>query len=367
MANIKALSAVFTSATLLLLSLDKKVDAATFNPSPAFKNVASYTTTLTTTNDIADIYFPNPSNRKTDNYSFPVALLLQGFNVDKSDYSNFASIVASYGFVVVVPNSRRTLPIPLQPLFGDKGLFTKTSLINDVLAQIKIENSNPASPIAGIVNTEKLGLLGHSAGGAVGLSAIANICLPFICEDSFNRPKELVAGAFFGANLRNQVTQEFIPIKNSGIPTALLQGNLDSIALPFRAERTYDNIQIPPKALVTILGANHYGITNSNNPLGPVPDSNTPTIAQDVAVETVARWSGLFLRASILNDRDAFNYVYSTGDNIDPNVTVMSVAKPIPEPATLTGLLMLGITGAVTLKINRYSLQSRKPNVCDRS
>lgn len=213
MANIKALSAVFTSATLLLLSLDKKVDAATFNPSPTFKNVASYTTTLTTTNDIADIYFPNPSNRKTDNYSFPVALLLQGFNVDKSDYSNFASIVASYGFVVVVPNSRRTLPQPLQPLFGDKGLFTQTSLLNDVLAQIKIENSNPVSPIAGIVNTEKLGLLGHSAGGAVGLSAIANICLPFICEDSFNRPKELVAGAFFGANLRNQVTQEFIPIK----------------------------------------------------------------------------------------------------------------------------------------------------------
>ncbi len=64
MANIKALSAVFTSATLLLLSLDKKVDAATFNPSPAFKNVTSYTTTLATTNDVADIYFPNPSNQK---------------------------------------------------------------------------------------------------------------------------------------------------------------------------------------------------------------------------------------------------------------------------------------------------------------
>jgi hypothetical protein len=40
----KALSVVFTSATLLLLSLDNKVDAATFNPSPIFKNVESYTT-----------------------------------------------------------------------------------------------------------------------------------------------------------------------------------------------------------------------------------------------------------------------------------------------------------------------------------
>jgi Chlorophyllase len=353
-ANIKALSVVLTSATLLLLSLDNKVDAATFNPSPTFEDVASYTTTLTTTNDIADIYFPNPSNRKTGNYSFPVALLLQGFNVDKSDYSNFASIVARYGFVVVVPNSLRTLPIPLQPIFGDTGLFPQTSQINDVLAQIKIENSNPVSPIAGIVNTQKLGLLGHSAGGAVGLSAIANICLPFICEGSFSRPSELVAGAFFGTSLRNQITQEFIPINNSGIPTALLQGNLDSIALPFRAQRTYDNIQTPPKALVSILGANHYGITNSNNPPGPVPDSNTPTIAQDIAVETVARWSGLFLRASILNDRDAFSYVYSTGDASDPNVTVMSVAKPIPEPSTVLSLVVLGISGAVTLRVHRY-------------
>jgi hypothetical protein len=82
-----------------------------------------------------------------------------------------------------------------------------------------------------------------------------------------------------------------------------------------------------------------------------------------LAVETVSRWSGLFLRASILNDRDAFNYIYSTGDNIDPNVTVMSVAKPIPEPATFTGLLMLGITGAVTFKINKYSLPLRKGRI----
>ncbi|HAZ44527.1 MAG TPA: alpha/beta hydrolase [Cyanobacteria bacterium UBA11371] len=354
MTNIKALSIVFTSASLLLLSPNNKAGAVTFNPAPIFEDVASYTTTISANNDIADIYFPNPPNLQTGNYSFPVALLLQGFNVDKSDYSNFASIVARYGFVVVVPNSFRTLPPPLQPVFGNTALFPQISQIDAVLAQIKIENSNPVSPVAGIVNTEKLGLLGHSAGGAVGLSAIANICLPFICDGSFSRPKELVAGAFFGANLRNQLTGEFIPINNSGIPTALLQGNLDSIALPVRAQITYDNIQTPPKALVSILGANHYGITNSNNPRGPVPDSNAPTIAQDVAVETVARWSGLFLRASILDDKNAFNYVYSTGDATDPNVTVVSVAKPVPEPANELGLLVLGVSGAVTLKIHKY-------------
>lgn len=62
----------------------------------------------------------------------------------------------------------------------------------------------------------------------------------------------------------------------------------------------------------------------------------------------------MFLRASILDDKDAFNYVYSTGDTTDPNVTVVSVAKPVPEPANELGLVVLGVGGAVTLKIHKY-------------
>ncbi|MDF5717476.1 MAG: alpha/beta hydrolase, partial [Rhizonema sp. NSF051] len=110
----------------------------------------------------------------------------------------------------------------------------------------------------------------------------------------------------------------------SRISVALLKGTLDGIIPPFLTDATYDNIQNPPKTLISLTGANHYGITNSNNPLGPFPDSNTPTILQDVVIETLARWSGLFLRASILNDQDAFNYVYFTGARCDPNVTVIS-------------------------------------------
>jgi len=355
MTNFRALS-VSAGISLIIWGMGETANAADLRNAPLFNNVSSYNTTITANNDLADIYFPNPSDLRTGNYSFPVALLLQGFNVNKSDYSQFASIVASYGFVVVVPNSVRTLPQPLQPFFGTTGLFPQISQINAVLAQIRTENSNQSSPVAGVVNTQKLGLLGHSAGGAVGLSAIANICLPFICEGSFSRPNELVAGAFFGANLRNQITQEFIPINNTGIPIALLQGTLDSIGLPERAQRTYDNIQTPPKALVSILGANHYGITNSNNPTGPVPDSNSPTIPQDVAVETVARWSALFLRASVFNDRDAFDYVYSTGDALDGNVTVISQVQPVPEASSTTGLVMFGAAGAF-LGVRKRKLQ----------
>ncbi len=50
--------------------------------------------------------------------------------------------------------------------------------MNDVLAQMKLEDADATSPIFEIVDTEKLGLLGHSLGGYAGLAAIQNINRP---------------------------------------------------------------------------------------------------------------------------------------------------------------------------------------------
>jgi dienelactone hydrolase len=320
--NIKTLSIVCSS--VLFVSISEVVKAGKFNPAPLFKDVGVYTTTIATDNNSADIYFPKPSNLKTGTYSFPVALLLQGGLVDKSNYSNYAKLVARYGFVVVIPNSKRVVP--------ERGevLAPRTNQIDTVLQQIKVENTNPNSPVVGKVNTEKVGLLGHSLGGAVGLSAIGNLCVAStLCpSSSFKRPKQIVAGVFFGANLRDQ-NDVFLKIDNDKVPIALLQGNLDGRALPFRATRTYNNIQNPPKALINIIGANHFSITNITNPPGAIPDSQKATLANDVAIETIGRWSGLFLRASILNDKDAFNYIYFTGDVTDSNVTVQSQSKKV--------------------------------------
>ncbi len=357
MPNFKALSVALAGASLIVLSKTKTATATTFNPSPLFTDVTSYTTNIPAINGVADIYFPSPSNLKTGNYSFPIALLLQGANVDKSDYSNYANTVAGYGFVVVVPNNERTLPP------ATSGLFAETSQINVVLTQMRTENSLSNSPIAGIVNTEKLGLLGHSFGGSVGLSTIADVCLPRFCSSPTSLPTEVVAGAFYATGLArtpNVLPVEYIPINNFGIPAALLKGTLDGVVPPFVTDDTYENIQNPPKTLITLTGANHYGITNTNNPSGPFPDRNTPTIPQDVAIETLARWSGLFLRASILDDKDAFNYVYFTGDAGDANVTVISQTKPIPEPSSTVTLLGMGIIGVGITQLRQRTNQHQK-------
>ncbi len=333
----------FISAAFVIVETCPLTATANFAPKPLYKRTASYKTAIPNTNgklDETDIYYPILSD--TSSKALPVALLLQGALVDKSDYSNYASIIASYGFIVIVPNRLRSIGESKQ-----KRLLAETSQIDNVLNFVNGQKSHPTSPISSILDTDKLVLLGHSFGGAVGLSAIGDLCQPKLCKDEFTRPEELVAGVFFGTNLRDRSSGNFIPIDNDGIPIALIQGDLDGVALPERAFQTYQSIQNSPKALITIKGTNHYGITNGDSQR----DLLRPNLDQKIATETIALWSALFLRGTILNDEAAYDYVLHTGDAVDRNVTVL----------TLPRLKASGILGSQSLRsviITRFAVVS---------
>lgn len=339
----KQSSVAIVGAVTITLGLELPAVAATFNPDPLFDSVASYSTTISRSEggaDAADIYYPVLSDTVPNENSLPIALFLQGALVDKSDYSNFASTVARYGFVVVVPNHIKTATSPMGSVTG---FIAEQQQVNDVLTYMVAEDSNPSSPVTGLLDSSNLVLLGHSFGGAVGLAATQDICVPVLCTEQFDRPNELKGGAFYGTNfLLGQSSGAIPPIDNDGIPTALVQGSRDSVATPAESEATYAQIQDPPKALITVLGANHYGITNEDN---PIREPVRPTLEQDVATETIARWSALFLRGTVLNDSEAFNYVFNTGDALNQNVSVVSVAKPVPESTSIVSLLALGAIG----------------------
>jgi pimeloyl-ACP methyl ester carboxylesterase len=315
--------------------------ASPFNPAPLYETTLNYTTTIPTTGsltgfDFTDIYSPQSSDPSA---TFPIALMLQGALVDKADYSNFASQISRYGFVVAVPNHLRTFPPLPFP-----ALFPVQELVNDVLGFMKAENLNPLSPIKGKVDVTKMGLLGHSFGGSVGLGAIQGDCFPTLCTTEFTRPEELKAGIFYGARFGDQDPLSPVPpIFNDGIPTGLIGGTFDGVIPLNKVLETYNQIQDPPKVLVSVIGANHYGITNEDN---PQRDPMRPTLSQEVATETIARWSALFLRAHVQGDAGAFDYVYNTGDVQDENVMVLSAR--VPEPSATWGIFILGMGSAVS-------------------
>ncbi|MGL5873281.1 MAG: alpha/beta hydrolase family protein [Xenococcaceae cyanobacterium] len=306
-------------------------DNISLTSDPLYNRVDRYTTTISATGDPADIYYPVVSNAIDKDLEFPIALMLQGALVDKADYSNFATQVASYGFVVVVPNRERTAIGPRG--LTATGFFAEQDQVNDILEQMVVEDNNPASPAVKIVDTEKLGLLGHSFGGYVGLASIQDICVPGVCSGDFNRPPELMAGIFYGTNFRNPPEAgEFVPIDNQNIPTGLIAGSLDGVSDFGEVEATYNQIQDSPKTLITVEGANHYGITNQDN---LVRDTNRPTLDQTTATETIARWSGLFLRAHLQGDTGALDYIYNTGDALDPNASAIGQLQLMPESVFL--------------------------------
>jgi predicted dienelactone hydrolase len=245
--------------------------------------------------------------------------------VDKQSYSSYASTLARYGFVVVVPNHQRSAT---NPATGETltGLLAEQSQVNQVLDFANRLDSDVDSPLYGRIDTERMAVVGHSFGGFAGLGAIQNICVPGVCSEEFERPEELMAGVVYGTSFQTPPDSgEFPPIANENIPVALIAGTADGVAQPTEVTSTYAQVQSPPKLFAAIAGANHYGITNENSDRDP----SLPTVDQAVANNAIARWSGLFLRAHLLDDAAAYDYVYTTGDALDGQVATTSRPRPL--------------------------------------
>jgi hypothetical protein len=103
----------------------------------------------------------------------------------------------------------------------------------------------------------------------------------------------------------------------------LIQGTHDGQALPADADATYAAVTHPPKAYVSIAGANHYGICDENNPSGAQVDPNAPPLAQALATDRVGRWSAYWMLAHLLDNSRAIATIEAAGVD-DPYVTVWS-------------------------------------------
>ncbi|MFN7677636.1 MAG: alpha/beta hydrolase family protein [Cyanobacteriota bacterium] len=247
--------------------------------------------------DWADVYLPVAAKRR------PVALVLQGANVDKGHYATFAALLARHGFVVVVPNHWRTSP-PL-PLVGRRMLLADQRQIPAALAALEQLNGTAPPPLRGEIDIQRLVVVGHSMGGLAGVEALANRCRFPLCMGTFARPKELRGGVFVGTDLRGHGGVAVAPIDTNGLPVALIRGSRDGVSKAEDVEATWRQLRTPRRALLTIKGANHFALTTSGQPVNPPglppihPDPNPATVPQRETLERIARWSGAFLREAV--------------------------------------------------------------------
>jgi hypothetical protein len=110
---------------------------------------------------------------------------------------------------------------------------------------------------------------------------------------------------------------KFMGVNTRGIPVLYINGDRDGKAIPADTLTTFrEKTSGGPKALATVRGANHYGITDINNPPGGDSDPSAPTLPQKQANLSIARLSSMFLRAYLYNDAAARNYI-STGEGRD--------------------------------------------------
>lgn len=274
-----------------------------------------------TNQDAADVYAPWVGHRRRDRHAdrFPLLAVLQGANVDKQQYSTLGTELARHGFVVVVPNHFRRfdgIPFPV--------LFSEVEVVTAVYDSLLAADMDPDSPLFGIIDTTRMGVVGHSLGGRVGLEALAGVCSINLCsaydvtndadadgfdDDGFEPPAALQTGAFYGTNLVNFVGG----LDDLDVAAAaLVQGSLDGIATPAEAAASYPLLE-PPSALITVNGANHYGVCDDNNPPDALPDFSQPTLEQRVGNLAIARWTSFWLQAQLLDDPRAQRWLYTIG------------------------------------------------------
>ncbi len=227
----------------------------------------------------------------------PSVVLLQGANVDKSQYSRFASALASEGFHVIIQNVRRSVPGVPEP-----GFFSLEETVTDAFARLKRENVDPASQLYQRVRTDRLAVVGHSFGGMAALLAVDGRCAAIFCLGAYQRPVELRAAVVLGTS--TYTGGSFFPVDTSAAPVAFISGEFDSGAPPSAVSGSFDRVSTP-KAWLEITGANHFAMTNQNPSPGAKPDPHPQSIEQDQSIALSSRWTAVFLRAFAADDATA--------------------------------------------------------------
>lgn len=268
-----------------------------------------------------DYYFPTDAE---PGETFPIVAMLQGGNVDRGEYSNFATTVASHGYIVVVPDLSQTIQPPGAP-FPVTLLLTSQWVVNWVANDLTARNATVGDPLAGIVDTQNMGVVGHSAGAAAAVAAVDGgcympFCNPFIQAPpyfgNYARPASLKAAVLHGFQNCDPSGGGCLYPNTAAVPSMIVNGSLDDAEA---AEDAYE-LFTPARGLVILDGLNHFGLTNENTPTSSNPE--VATVNSSVSVGRTAQWTVHWLNTHLKGDTGSTSVLTNPAKRKHTKVTV---------------------------------------------
>ncbi len=207
-----------------------------------------------------DIYPPQPLLEEDD--SSLVVLILQGVEIDKSDYANIATELSKHQFWVIVPNC---FPV------GRYYLCPENNSAGKVLAALKSSSSQLLDKALqrGVI------LLGHSAGGIAAFGALG--------ANSPELSSKLIAIVTYGSIAPLNISN-VVPLP----PILMLSGDKDSVVPSGLSRSAFQRLAAPAKTSIELTGFNHYSINNSQQLSGAPEEENTAEFSNQDSVRSIA-------------------------------------------------------------------------------
>ena len=253
-----------------------------------------------------DIYLPLPNARQNSPYPAPVIVISHGLGSDRTTFDYLAKHLASYGFVVALPEHLGSNAGQLQALLSGTATEVAESFeFVDRPLDVKylldeLERRSKSDPtFRGRLNLQQVGVVGQSFGGYTAL-ALAGAPLNFeqLAEncnrsnESLNlslllqcRAQELAGRQYQLQDSRIKAAIAINPVDSTvfgetgmsqiQVPTMMIAANADTVApaLPEQI-RPFTWLTMPEKYLAVMEGGTHFsaiGASATNSEVVPIP------------------------------------------------------------------------------------------------
>ena len=212
----------------------------------------------------------------TGNWKLPAVVIVPGFACHKEDYFWLADALVENGYVAISIDGTGQADIGGAHPLSEMSVMPYVNDVSDAITYLTTE-----SPVADIVDAEKIAIAGHSyGGGTVTVAAVVD---------------ERVKACIMLSPIMDALAEPKGYASKSRCPTIVLDGHMDGVLVTVsNAVPIYRDLN-SPKQLILIEGGTHMGFTN----IYPVASLlEIPTLAWQIPVEAhyCVAWLDYYLK-----------------------------------------------------------------------